>query len=358
MRIDLADVPALERGVSLLGSGGGGDTVTAAALLRRWLADAAGGAVRLTAARDLPPGTRVVPLGLVGATAVFTEKLPGGGEFRAAVAAIERWTGERADALMSIEVGGLNGVLPLAAAADLRLSYVDADLSGRGLPRLDQLSVAAAGRGLAPVALAEPGGQVLVLADGTPAEIERTVRSFLTGSGGWAVLALAPILAGDLPGCSVLGTTSGALDLGRRVLAAGESPGADRLAAATGGRVLTLGRVLEVAHRMGPGEHGRPGFGRGSVTVTDHATRSLLRLEMENEYLLALRDGEVVASTPDVLAVLDRRTCVPISTEVLRHGTEVAVLQLPAAGFWTDPRHAPALRPRAYGIDSDPVLLR
>ncbi|GHF16127.1 hypothetical protein GCM10017786_57500 [Amycolatopsis deserti] len=352
MRITAADVPALERGVALLGSGGGGDTMTAAALLRQLVTH--GREPDVPAALD--PATLVMPVGIVGATAAFTEKLPSGSEFATAVAAIERWTGTPAGALVSIEIGGLNGLMPLVAAVELGLPCADADLSGRGLPRLDQLSIAATGRGLAPAALAEPGGQVLVLAAGSDESVERGARAFLASSGGWAAMAFAPVPAGDLPGCAVMGSVTGALELGRRVLAAGESPEPDRLAEASGGQVLAMGRVLEVSRHIGPGQHGRAGFGRGSATLTDHRTGALLRLEMENEYLLALRDGQPVASTPDVLAVVDHRTGVPVPCDAIRAGIEVDVLRLAAAPFWTDPRRLPVLRPRAYGIDSDPVL--
>jgi DUF917 family protein len=354
MRLTAGDVAALERGVALVGSGGGGDTVTAAVLLRRLLED--GRSLDVRTAEELPPSARVVPIGVVGATAAFTEKLPGGDEFASAVAAIERWTGERADALMSIEIGGLNGLLPLVVAGQLGLGYVDADLSGRGLPRLDQFSVAATGRGVAPAALAEPGGQVVVLAAGSDAVIERGTRAFLAGSGGWAAFALAPIPAGELAECAITGTTSAALALGRRVLAVGESPPRDALEAALAGSVLARGRVIEVARHVGPGRHGSPGFGRGSVTLADHRDGALLRLEMENEYLLALRDGAPVASTPDVLSVLDHRTGVPVPCDAIRTGVEVDVVRLAAPPFWTDPRRLPVLQPRAYGIDCAPVV--
>ncbi|GAA4851504.1 DUF917 domain-containing protein [Saccharopolyspora rosea] len=345
MRIGSADVPALERGVALLGSGGGGETGAATALLRHRIS--AGHRVALTPVAELDGDALVVPVGVIGATSVFDEKPPSGAEFFSAVAAVRRWTGRGADALMSIEVGGLNGVLPLVAAVDLGVPCVDADQSGRGVPRLDQLAVAAVGGEVAPVALAEPGGHVLVLAEGSAAEVERTARAFLAGAGGWAAMAMAPIRAAELPGCALLGTVGAALDLGRRALSAGERP-AD-LAAATGAGLLGVGRVVEVARRSGPG------FGRGSLTVRDR--ESLLRLEMENEYLLALRDGAPVASTPDVLAVVDRRTGVPVPCDAARTGVEVAVLRLPAAEFWTDPRRLPVLAPRAFGIDCDPVLL-
>ena len=353
MRITAADVPALERGAALLGSGGGGDTATAAVLLRRQLERAPEPVVRSLG--ELPPTARVVPVGVVGATAAFTEKLPSGDEFASAVAAVERWTGERADAVMSIEIGGLNGLMPLVVAGELGLSYVDADLSGRGLPRLDQLAVAATGRGVAPAALAEQSGQVMLLAAGSDAMVERGARAFVAGSGGWAAFALAPIPAGELAACSIPGTTSAALALGRRVLAIGESPSRPALEAALGGSVLARGRVLEVARHVGPGQQGNPGFGRGCVTLADHPGGELLRLEMENEYLLALRDGAPVASTPDVLSVLDHRTGVPVPCDAIRVGLEVDVVRLAAAPFWTDPRRLPVLQPRAYGIDCDPV---
>ncbi|NBH10872.1 DUF917 family protein, partial [Amycolatopsis sp. SID8362] len=105
------------------------------------------------------------------------------------------------------------------------------------------------------------------------------------------------------------------------------------------------------------GQHGSPGFGRGSVTLADHRDGALLRLEMENEYLLALRDGAPVASTPDVLSVLDHRTGAPVSCDAIRAGVEVDVVRLAAAPFWTDPRWLPVVHPRAYGIDCDPVGL-
>ena len=354
MRITAADVPALERGVALLGSGGGGDTVTAAVLLRRLVESGREPLVRTSA--ELPPDTPVVPVGVVGATAAFTEKLPGGDEFATAIAAIERWTGVQALAVVSIEVGGLNGLMPLVVAEELGLPTADADLSGRGLSRLDQFSVAATGRGVAPAALAEPGGQVVVLATGSDAEVERGARAFLASSGGWAALALAPIPAGELAAHTVLDTISGALALGHRALAAGESPSRAALETALNGRLLGRGRVLEVSRHVGPGQHGRPGFGRGSVTLADHHDGALLRLEMENEYLLALRDGLPVGSTPDVLSVLDHRTGVPVPCDAIRTGVEVDVVCLASAPFWTDPRRLPLLWPRASGIDCDPVV--
>ncbi|WP_028936045.1 DUF917 domain-containing protein [Pseudonocardia spinosispora] len=349
MHIDHNAVTALERGVTLLGSGGGGDSATMAELMRFRLRSRR--ELSVTPVSELPDDATVVPVGMVGATSALTEKLPSGREFADAVSAIERWTGTSADAVVSIEIGGTNGLLGLVAADELGLPCVDADLCGRALSRLDQFSLVAAGRELGPVALSDPRGQLVVLDRSAPARIERTVRALIT-LGGWGMLALAPVLASELTHCAVLGTVSAALRLGE--LALSLSP--PDLAEAVGGRLLGEGRVVEVARRLEPGRHDDPGFGRGSATVQATAG-GLVRLEMENEYLLALCDGVVVATTPDLLVVLDKRTGVPIPCDRLRQGMEVGVLQLPAPEFWRDPRRGAAVWPRAYGIDCDPVLL-
>ena len=183
-----ADLEALAVGLCLLGSGGAGDPQPFASVLRSQLRD---GEIVLQPPVGLT-GASVVPIGMVGATSVFPEKLPHGGEFGAAVAATGRWTGASPDAVMAIETAGLNGITALVAALHLGLPYVDADLAGRGLPRLDQLTWVAAQLPLTPCALAFPGGHTLVVDRAFPAELERTIRAALAGTGGWAALALAP----------------------------------------------------------------------------------------------------------------------------------------------------------------------
>ncbi|MFJ4274355.1 hypothetical protein ACIP29_27800 [Streptomyces coelicoflavus] len=231
---------------------------------------------------------------------------------------------------------------------------MDADLAGRGLTRLDQASVCAAGRSLAPIAFSETGGDLMVVAEGDASRIERNARAFVNGSSGWGMMALAPISAGQLHHCTVLDTVSRALALGRDSLAYGNTPaGFEEFAEASGGRILGGGRVVEVRRRPGPSQQGRPGFARGTVAVAEPDTGRTLRLEMENEYLLAVRDGEVTATTPDVLAVLDRRDGVPVACDQVRPGRDVVVLQLPAAPFWGHPHRRPTVAPRAYGFDCE-----
>ncbi|MFZ3598015.1 DUF917 domain-containing protein [Streptomyces sp. BH104] len=344
--ITSADVDPLVTGVNVLGCGGGGDAAAFASMLRRALGET--GTVTWH-----EPGLHdpvIVPVGVVGAVNVLSEKLPNGREFREAITAVTRWAGSPVpDALMAVEAGGPNALTVLLAALDLGLPVVDVDLMGRALPRLDQLSWAVRGLPVTPCALAEPGGQLLVV-DRTDARgLERTVRGFLAAAGGWAALALAPVRLSEVRDACVDGSLTRALALGRAHAALPHRPDRDAVESALGCRVLAAGRIREVARSEGPG------FGRGSVTVTDAASGTVVRLETENEILLALRDGEVAATVPDVICLLDRRTALPLAIDRVRPGQEVVAATLPGPEFWRRPDTEPYVSPRAFGLDSEVV---
>ncbi|MGY1707343.1 DUF917 domain-containing protein [Geodermatophilus sp. SYSU D00697] len=347
-RLTAADVPPLELGVSLLGSGGGGDAGMLAHVLRRGLG---GGSLPVLDPGDLGDAP-VVPVGIIGATRVFAEKLPDGTEFAQAVAAVSRWTGRRPAAVMDLEVGGLNGLSGAVAALDLGLPLVDADLMGRALPRLDQFTWAACGQPMTPCVVREPGGRTLLVDGAAAPGLERSIRAMLAESGGWAALALPPVAARDIPATCVTGGLARAAALGRAAERLPSTPDRAALAGALGGRVLTSGRVVDVDR------HGvSAGSARGSVTVVDTGNGAVLRLESENEFLVALHDGEPVATCPDLLCALDRRTGRPLAVDTVRTGNEVVVVAIPGPAWWLRTGHLARVGPRAFGIDCDPVLM-
>lgn len=347
-----AHIAALECGSTLLGSGGGGPNPLAATWLARCITDH--GPIRLWRAGELAADDLVLPLGIVGATPALAEKLPSGREFPIAAEEVAKVAGAPA-AVVPMEIGGVNGVAVFAAAAALGLGVVDADLCGRALPRLDQLSPVAAGRPLTPTALVGSSGVRMLLDDVSSAGLERLVRATLGEAGGWAAAAFGPIPAGELERVAVLGSVRRALELGSAWLA-GQSaaePGEER-DWPSGCTVLARGRVLQVRrHERRPGRH--TPFRPGTVTVLDDRDGAVLRLEMENEYLLAIRDGAVVATTPDPLCLVDRRTRAPIGCDRVRAGMDVTCLRLPGFDFWWEEAHVGIVGPRAFGLDHDPV---
>ncbi len=78
-------------------------------------------------------------------------------------------------------------------------------------------------------------------------------------------------------------------------------------------------------------------------------------LGFQNEMLLASIDGVPVASTPDLIMVLDSETGEPITTETLRFGQRVRVVSAPADERWHSPGGIELAGPRYFGYDIDPV---
>jgi hypothetical protein len=350
-RLGAADVDAFIVGLTLLGSGGGGEADAYEHTLRAALR---GGSLELgdpAAFGDAP----VVAIGMLGGTRMLTEKLPGGQEIPRAVAALTRWTGVPPAAVMALEGAGLNGTLAAASAAQLGLPLLDADLMGRAMPRMDQLTRAVAGGPVTPFAMSEPSGQLLLVDAATPYGLERIARAFVAQSGGWAGVAMVPMPASEVVTDACLGGLGRALRLGRAHRELPAKPPPERVAAALGGRLLGTGRAADISRQPSTP------FGRASITVLGGGgggSGPVLRLEAENEYLLVLRDGVPVASCPDLICVLDRRTAAPIAVDSLRPGDDLVVVVLPGPPWWrASPERLRHVDPRAFGLGCDAVLL-
>jgi uncharacterized protein len=369
VRLGAADVDAFITGLALLGSGGGGEAQMYRHALHTALRDAE---IVLHDPADLGDAP-VVPVGMLGATRMFAEKLPGGQEITAALRALTRWTGVEPAALMPFEAAGLNGALAVATAAQLGVPLVDADLMGRALPRADQLTRAVHGGAVTPFAMSEPGGQTVLVTSATAHGLERIARAFVAQGSGWAGFAMVPAPASDALHDCCLGSLGRALRLGRAHRDLPAKPEPELVAAALGGQLLGVGRAADISRlpstsfgrasitvlgRSAGGGGTRGGTASGTAGGTRGGTGPVLRLEAENEYLLVLLDGEPVASCPDLICVLDRRTATPIAVDSLRPGDDLIVIVLPGPAWWrATPERLRHVDPRAFGLGCDAVLL-
>jgi DUF917 family protein len=148
----------------------------------------------------------------------------------------------------------------------------------------------------------------------------------------------------------VQGTVSLARRIGELLRAAEVEPVAELVAELNGFRLLQ-GKVADVERRT------TGGFVRGSALIEGLGgdTRRSLRIEIQNENLVA-RDGErVVASVPDIITVLDDDSGSAITTERLRYGQRVSVVALRCDPIWRSERGLATAGPRAFGYDFDYV---
>ncbi|MEA2440727.1 MAG: uncharacterized protein QOH76_2151 [Thermoleophilaceae bacterium] len=344
--LDASNLPAVARGCALLGAGGGGDTDVA--LLMALHAVEENGPVPLVRLADLPDGGLVMPCGSIGSPAVATERLWSGDEGSVLRDYVEAIRGESVCALMCLAVGGATGLLPVTWAARLRLPLLDADGMGRTLLGLQRQVMRVAGIEAGPAVLTDGRGNTLVLRPADSEWAERLARGAAGTLGGVCAAAAYLMTVEEARAGAIEGSISRAFELGEALGAPGHAGHWPAVGGALGG-VLMLGKVVDVERRADEGSV------QGSATVAgtgEHEGRQL-RLELQNEYLLAIEDGALRAAVPDVISVLASGTGDPVATDRLAYGDRVAVLALPAPEVWRSEAGLAVSGPRTFGYDVD-----
>lgn len=351
--IGLDELADLAVGATLLGTGGGGDPY-----IGRLMAEAAisrYGPVQVISTDALSEDGLVVPAAMMGAPTVMVEKIPNGREVETAVCKLEKILDKTAVAIMTIEAGGINSMIPLAVAAKMHLPVVDGDSMGRAFPELQMTSFHVHGIDATPMVLVDEKGNNLVIDAIDNAWTERLARTATVAVGGASIIALYPLTGREAKRSIVRGTLTKAISIGH-LLGRSHMEWAEKweiLKTSHGAVEIFAGKVVDVERRSGDG------FARGTLSCVglDHYRDQILRVEFQNENLIALRDGRVVATVPDLICVVDRETLMPITTEGLTYGQRVAVLGLPCDPVWRSPKGLETVGPRYFGYDLEPVPL-
>jgi DUF917 family protein len=349
--IDEQALEDIALGAAILGTGGGGDPYIGTLLARGAIREF--GPVEVVDLDEVAEDAFVIPSAMMGAPTVMVEKLPNGREIETAFRKLEKHLGRKATHTMPIEIGGLNSVIPFCLAARLRIPLIDADMMGRAFPELQMCMPTLYGISAAPMAIADDKGNASIIDAIDNRWTERLARSHTIDMGCAALIGLYPLSAGRFRDCTIAGSLRLAEELGRLVRetrqAHGDPIGAtlDRL----NGFRLFDGKVVDVHRRT------EAGFARAEVRVEGlgEDDGSTLRLATQNEHLVAQRDGEVLASVPDLIIVLDSENGQPITTEDLRYGFRVTVVAVPCDPRWRTPEGLAVVGPRYFGYDFDYV---
>ena len=76
-------------------------------------------------------------------------------------------------------------------------------------------------------------------------------------------------------------------------------------------------------------------------------------VEFQNENLSATIDGEILATVPDLICLVDTDTFVSVPTDALKYGKRVIVVGLPCFDMWRTSAGLELVGPRYFGIDTD-----
>jgi DUF917 family protein len=341
----------LALGAAVLGTGGGGSPYIGKLLARR--AIRAHGPVSVVGVDEVPDDALVVPSAGMGAPTIMVEKIPRGDEIVRAFQALERRLGRPVTHTTSIEAGGVNSTIPFVVAAQLGLPLVDCDGMGRAFPEIQMLTATLFGVPATPMAIADEKGNVALIQTIDNRWTERLARSITIDMGAHSMIALYVLSGRQLKEAMVPGTLGLAQELGRLIRerrAAHRDPVQaviDRL----GGFRVFSGKVTDVERRT------VAGFAKGGAELEGMGpdSGSTLSVRFQNEHLVAIRDGEVMATVPDLIIMVDAETGRPVTTEELRYGFRVTVVAAPCDARWRTPAGLALVGPRYFGYDVDYV---
>ncbi|QUH02139.1 DUF917 domain-containing protein [Saccharopolyspora erythraea] len=338
-------------GAAILGTGGGGDPHIGRLLAEESLREY--GPVRLTPLDELPPDAAVLPVALMGAPTVMVEKLPSIEEIGLAARTLADYLGRELTHIACAEAGGVNSLIPVAAAAQLGLPLVDADGMGRAFPEIQMTLPTLYDVRATPMAIADEKGNRAVLDTVDNRWAERLARSATVDMGCSASISSYAMTGQQAREALVPGTLSLCAELGRLVrdARAEHTDPVDAVVSRLTGRRLFTGKVVDVSRRT------VTGFARGDARLagTDAHSGTELLLRFQNEHLVAERDGTVLVSVPDLICVLENDSGEAVTTESLRYGQRVAVIAAPADPRWHSPAGLEVAGPRYFGYDIDPV---
>jgi uncharacterized protein len=345
-RLDPDALRALARGCAILGAGGGGDTYYT--LLQALQASEDFGPAALVDLDELPDDALIMPCGGIGSTLVSLEKFENGDEGERLREYLEYLSGQRVAALMASEIGGGNGILPIAWAARMGLPVVDADGMGRAFPEVPQVTMQLAGISPSPAIVTDERGNLVVFRTISGPWMERLERAATDEFGGNASSTEFSLTVAQARGGTVRNSVSKAIRIGKSLADAIGDPVA-ALIAELNAFQLVSGKISDVER------HTLRGFTRGTVVVEglDNDAGRLVRLELQNENLVALERGRPLASVPDLITVLDSETADAIATETIRYGQRVTVIAFACDPTWRTESGLALTGPRAFGYDLD-----
>jgi len=276
----------------------------------------------------LDPTDVVLTVSGVGAPAATESHVDPADYVRAVELAVDRLAAEgtTVGALMTNEMGGFAAVNGLLQSAVTGLPLVDAACNGRAHPTGPMGSI-----GLA------QDETVLQVGVGGEPDTERrhelvveaqlgsaasTLRSGAESAGGLVAVARNPVSAAYAEDNAAVAIYEQAEAVGQAVRTADDgATAATGVADVLGGEVAVTGTVesrdLETTG----------GFDVGTVVVDGHD------LTFWNEYMTLDRDGERLATFPDLITTLDADTGEPVSTAELSEGQSVAVVVAPASSL-------------------------
>jgi DUF917 family protein len=359
-------------GLAFFGTGGGGKVEAGLDLLTP--AIKAGRAIRLVGADELsddawtcwalivggkdpdepPPAEELVAFGLTREE--FPNIVPRLVESARELCAYQR---TQLSALVSMELSSAATAATIMTGLELGIPTLDGDYVGRAIPEivLNKMEL----RGILPtpvVTVDRWGNRIIIKSAVTAAMTDRIGRMVSRAAYGRGVATTGHMVQmRQARGALVRGSILRAIKVGTalRKGAAAKGGRLDLLRSETGGRVLFEGEAVATEWRDTQPYTFRELIYR--IKGRGDWAGSQFRIWVKNEHHAVWRDDKVIATSPDIVAVLDAETNRPLTTlGEVTDGRRVTVFAMKALDTeWASPAGRALLGPRHFGLPFDYV---
>ena len=266
-------------------------------------------------------------------------------------------------AVVPIEIGGGNALIPLAVASSVGLPVLDCDLMGRAFPELQMMATFVHGLNCYPSVLSSFQGRTAIVTKcNKPKDLEDVLRKVVVEMGLLGTLTTPPVKVKDLKQLSMLCTYSECHTIGKAILNA-KMQNLDPIDALKNARedmtILVRGKITDIQTKT------EGGFTKGRFVVESFATKNnatqkleveaeKVIIEFQNEYIIAFRNDDVsepLATVPNLISVIDLQRVEGVTSADLKYGLRVCVIVLKANFRLLSETSMEFVGPRAFGYD-------
>ncbi|KAK4542745.1 hypothetical protein LTR36_006121 [Oleoguttula mirabilis] len=380
--ISVTDINYLADGCYVLGCAGGGSPAASRIQLRDILR--AGHKMKVIDASALAEDACIYWGGHMGSPATSNERLQSLETVHAFTALKDYLRHDSFDAVMGLEIGGANGLEPFLVGSSRFFDspVIDGDWMGRAYPTYWQTTLAVHAPGeLVPCVIDSGDGKTILMTKASNDEIvDRALRASCAEMGSRVGMAAKPTTTDRVRSFGVLNTVSLAWRIGR-CIAKAEATNTlstvaeaivDQVGGAKSAKILFRGKIVNVERRL------FKGHSYGSITIAGLSafeedssaenianrlpavvTGGTLNIPFKNENIYAEHTAEdgtktIIASVPDLIAVLDTGSGRSLGVPEFKYGFRVTVLGITCSPRWTDTPAGLAIGgPKAFGYDME-----
>lgn len=340
------DIPYISLGAKFLSCGGGGDTKTVEYLLLSIMKDSDMIAVK-TIVEIM--NEWIVPVAMAGSTVLFNEDLPSGSETGQILKLYEAITRKPTDAVISIEIGGINGLIPLLVALERNLPVIDGDGMGRAFPKLEMTSFYHSQMSIFPL-VAYSREETLIVHDSH--QLDEKFQAFLFANNGFGHIACYGMNGKQMKAAMISGTLKLAREIGK-TLSAGtleeklhslrtlfSNSVYGELQVIFKGRISVISRWFAKEVLVGSCHlNGQESFHGKTADVY-----------YQNEFLSIRMLREKSITTPNLIIFVHSETGTPVSVSEIREGMFVLVLTIPAPSVFHTKEMRKLIGPESFDI--------